>query len=241
LNLIEALAVISQTTLAQEGAIRLLHALDRGQGGSWETLDAGHFPTGFDLFRVEWEKAAWMHAGNPTAEIDAKHALLRWRLHAIVADLSGDLSHYEQAARARPDLPVAQAALGCALGRAGRPAEAILPLRKAVTADPFDTPAARALCQALLDSGDLAGQQQLVPERRLLSAAAPQVVPPEPWFAVPTSVNGHPGSSVNGSATTLQPAANLQASVSPWQFLETGQGSRWLFSLQSPERNPQCN
>src|SRR5262249_29365880 len=91
LNLIEALTTLNQTTLARQGAQRLLQALDRGQGGTWETLDAGHLPTGFDLFRVEWEKAAWSNAGDPAAEVKAKHRLLRWRLHTIIADLSGDL------------------------------------------------------------------------------------------------------------------------------------------------------
>ena len=43
-------------------------------------LDAGPFPPGFDLFRVEWERAAWAHAGDPNAEAAAKVSLLRWRL-----------------------------------------------------------------------------------------------------------------------------------------------------------------
>jgi hypothetical protein len=50
-----------------------------------DLLDAGHFPTAFDLFRVEWERAAWKHAGDPAAEARAKRDVLRWRLHALLA------------------------------------------------------------------------------------------------------------------------------------------------------------
>jgi glycosyltransferase involved in cell wall biosynthesis/tetratricopeptide (TPR) repeat protein/predicted O-methyltransferase YrrM len=190
LNLVEALAIVNRTALAREGALRLLNALDRGHRATAEMLDCGHFPTGFDQFRVEWEKAAWAHADSPERESDAKHTLLRARLHTLLAELTGDLGHYAQAAQLRPDLPVSQAAWGCALGRAGRSAEAVAPLRSAVAANPFDTPAARALCQALLDSGDLAGQRELARERRLLAAAAPQLVSLEPWFAAQPSANG---------------------------------------------------
>jgi glycosyltransferase involved in cell wall biosynthesis/tetratricopeptide (TPR) repeat protein len=153
-----------------------------GRGGEgW--LDAGHFPPAFDHFRVEWECAAWDHAREPQAEAAAKHTLLRWRLHSLLATLTGSLHHYEQAAALRPDLPVSQAALGCARARAGRVADAVAPLRRAVAGNPCDRAAARALCQALLDSGDHAGHRRLVEQARLLARAAPHLVPVEPWFA----------------------------------------------------------
>ena len=97
--------------------------------------------------------------------------------------LTGDLAHHREAALARPDLPATRAALGCALGRAGRPAEAVPHLRRAVTANPFDRPAARGLYQALGEAGDRDGQQVA---RRRPPAPRPGragVVPPEPWFA----------------------------------------------------------
>ena len=80
-------------------------------------FDAPHYPPGFDVFGVEWERAGWSNAGDPSAEIEAKRTLLRCWLHSILADLTGNLNHFMSAARARPDLPTIQAALGCAMAR----------------------------------------------------------------------------------------------------------------------------
>jgi predicted O-linked N-acetylglucosamine transferase (SPINDLY family)/GT2 family glycosyltransferase len=183
LNLVEALVGINQNQLAVEGARRALAALDRGPGLSAAELDAPHFPPGFDHFRVEWERAAWEHAGSPAAEARAKADLLRWRLHVLLADLTGELVHFHEAAVLRPDLPVTRAALGSALGRAGRPAEAVAHLRAAVTANPFDRAAAVNLSHALGQSGDAVGARRLARDRRRLANAAPQLVPAEDWFA----------------------------------------------------------
>jgi GT2 family glycosyltransferase/Flp pilus assembly protein TadD len=182
LNLIEALVGVSEDKLAAEGARRVLAMVDRGQGLGRDALDAPHFPPGFDHFRVEWERAAWENSGRPAAEARAKRTLLRWRLHALLADLTGDLVHFHEAALARPDLPPTQAALGCALGRAGRPADAAAHLRQAVAGNPFDRGAARALSQALTESGEVEEARRLARDRRLLAQAAPQVVPEEAWF-----------------------------------------------------------
>jgi predicted O-linked N-acetylglucosamine transferase (SPINDLY family)/glycosyltransferase involved in cell wall biosynthesis len=183
LNLVEALAEMGEGGLAAEGARRALALLERGAGLTPEALDAPHYPPAFDHFRVEWERAAWQSAGDPAAERAAKRDLLRWRLHALLAGLTGDLGHHREAALARPDLPPAQAALGLALARAGRPAEAAAHLRRAVAADPFDAGAARALHQALREGGDAAAAAALARERRLLARAAPRAVAAEPWFA----------------------------------------------------------
>jgi glycosyltransferase involved in cell wall biosynthesis/Tfp pilus assembly protein PilF len=188
LNLIEALADLGQRDLAAEGARRLLGLLGRGEGLDPGVLDAMHYPPGFDLFRVEWENAARAHAGNPDGEARAKVELLHWRLHELLAVFTGELSHYHEAALARPDLPVVRAALGCALGRAGRPADASRHLTRAVHENPFDAPAARALFHALFESGDGASAVGLAAERRLLRRAIPGSVPPETWFAGPAGV-----------------------------------------------------
>jgi GT2 family glycosyltransferase/Flp pilus assembly protein TadD len=183
LNLVECLASLEQKALAFEHARTLLAFLDRPpsqQQPSW--LQASHYPPGFDLFRVEWEKAAWQHAGHLPAETQAKRTLLRWRLHSLLATLTNDLVHYEEAALARPDLPPSRAALGCALGRAQRSGEAAYHLQEAVRANPFDREAARALFQALADTGDGEGQLEHARQRALLARAAPQLVPVEPWF-----------------------------------------------------------
>jgi hypothetical protein len=182
LNLAEVWVRLQYLPQAVAQARRVLEVLDLHPQLHTPAFHAGHFPTSFDHFRVEWERAAWSHAGQPDAEAKAKRQLLRWRLHTLLADLTGDLAHYEQAALARPDLPLTQAALGCALGRGGRPADAVPPLRKGVAGNPFDLDAARALFHALGDVGDHAGQQQLAHTRQLLARAAPQLVPPEAWF-----------------------------------------------------------
>jgi GT2 family glycosyltransferase len=182
LNLVETLAGLEQKAHAVQHGRRLLALVERAESGEPAWLDAAHFPPGFDVFRVEWERAAWSHAGDRRREAHAKRALLRWRLHTLLGSLTDDLGHYHEAVLARPDLPTSRAALGCALGRAGRSAEAVPHLRQAVTANPFDLEAARAFFQALGDCGDSASQVRFAQERILLSRAAPKLVPAEAWF-----------------------------------------------------------
>jgi GT2 family glycosyltransferase/tetratricopeptide (TPR) repeat protein len=182
-SLVEALAASGEPAQAVAQARTALPPLDRRESLDPASLDAAPFPPGFDLVRVEWERAAWQNAGDPAAEARAKRELLRWRLHSLLADLTGELSHYHEAALARPDLPSARAALGCALGRAGRVVEAVPHLARATEGNPFDATAARALYQALTDGGDAEGARRLARDRRLLHKAAPDVVREEPWFA----------------------------------------------------------
>jgi GT2 family glycosyltransferase/tetratricopeptide (TPR) repeat protein len=183
LNRAEALARGAREAEAIRQARRTLAVLELWSPNLDPAVrDAGHYPARFDLFRREWERAAWANAGRPDAEDRAKRDLLRWRLHTLLADLTGDLPHYYEAALARPDLPVSRAALGGALARAGQAAQAVPHLRQAVAQDPFDLDAARALFQALGQAGDGLGQRRLADERRLLARAAPQKVPLEPWM-----------------------------------------------------------
>jgi GT2 family glycosyltransferase len=183
LNLVEALAALGESKLAAEGARRLLALLDRPGAADPAALGCPRFPPGYDHFRVAWERAAWDNIGRPAAEAEAKLGLLRWRLHTLLAGLTGELHHHHEAALARPDMAPTRAALGCALGAAGRAVDAVPHLRFAVRANPFDTQAARALSQALTDSGDHEGAARLAQERRLLHRAAPVAVPAEGWFA----------------------------------------------------------
>ena len=183
LNLAEALEGTGQARVAGEAARLALDALELGSGPAPGCLDEAHFPPGYDAFRVAWERVAWDHAGDPAAEVQAKEALLRGRLHALLAQLTGEATHYHEAALARPDLPAARAALGCALARAGKFAAAVAHLRVASVANPFDADAARALAQALTDAGDATGGRRVARDRRLLlTAAGPARVRPEPWF-----------------------------------------------------------
>jgi GT2 family glycosyltransferase/tetratricopeptide (TPR) repeat protein len=182
LNLVECLCYLDQKDHAIEQARQLLGILDRPEAADAVWLEAGHFPPGFDLFRVEWERAAWANAGNPSAELAAKRTLVRWRTHSLLAALTQDLIHYYEAVLARPDLPPTRAALGCALGRQGRVGDGLCHLRQAATDNPFDHEAARALFQALGDTGAAAGQRAWAQQRALLARAAPKLVPREAWF-----------------------------------------------------------
>jgi glycosyltransferase involved in cell wall biosynthesis/Flp pilus assembly protein TadD len=183
LNLVEALVAADRQQAAIDEGRRVLAVLQSGEPLSAEVLDAPHYPPLFDLFRVEWERAAWENAGQPSAEASAKRQLLTWRLHTVLGDLTGELAHYFEAAIARPDLPVTRGALGCALARSGKFAEAASHLEEAVAGNPFDAAAARALHGVYTALGDAGRQRRLARQRRLLAQAAPADVPKEGWFA----------------------------------------------------------
>lgn len=183
LNLAEALVGLGQDAAAAVQARQALRRLVGAAAPTPEALGGGRFPPALDHFRVEWERAAWQHAGRPADEARAKRQLLCWRLHLLLAELTGELAHYYEAVLARPDLAPSRAALGCSLGRLGRHADAVPHLRVAVASDPFDLAAARALFFALGEAGDQDVWEALVRECLLLSRAAPRAVPPEDWFA----------------------------------------------------------
>jgi len=180
LSLAEALAALRDPDGVAWAARAALSVLNRSDV---LTGDPAFVPPGFHLFRAEWERAAWANAGNPAAEARAKRELARWKLHSLLAQATGDLTHYHEAALARPDLPSARAALGCALAQHGRTADAISHLRLAATGDPFDRAAARALYQVLAQAGDPAAQRKFAREQHALAQAAPGLVPAEQWFA----------------------------------------------------------
>ena len=81
----------------------------------------------FDELRVEWERAAWRHAGDRAGEERAKRALIRSQMFALVARLTDDLAAAFQAVAAQPEVPSVRAALGSLLVRLGRSADAIEP------------------------------------------------------------------------------------------------------------------
>jgi tetratricopeptide (TPR) repeat protein len=191
LNLAEALALTGQKEQAIEQARRAWHGLEervsrRGAENTEEPVpilsDVPHFPPTYDFFRVAWEQAAWSHAGDPVGEGQAKAGLVRWRLHALLAELTGDLAHAYEAVLARPDLPECQATLGAALLRLGRPAEAASHFRQAVARNPFAPVLAQQYFESLGAAGDSAGQRRLAQDRKLLWQAAPRQVMPEAWF-----------------------------------------------------------
>src|SRR5262249_38157178 len=84
-----------------------------------------------------------------------------------------------------PDPPFSAGGLGCMLASKNYSVAALAPLRRAVTGNPLDRDAARALGHMLSIVGDRASLDELVHDRRLLSRATPHLVPPEPWFSDP--------------------------------------------------------
>ncbi len=183
LNLVEVLLGVNDRAAATELARDTLLRLEQSSAAQPSWLDAPCLPPGFELLRVEWERAGWDHPGDPAGEGHAKRALARWRLHLVLGLLSGEVIHYHEAVLARPDLPVSQAALGCALGQLGRPTVALSHLRAAVDANPFDEDAARALHQACRDLGDVEAAHRVAQDHRLLRRAAPGLVPDRGWDA----------------------------------------------------------
>jgi glycosyltransferase involved in cell wall biosynthesis/predicted Zn-dependent protease len=182
LNLAEALARLGQPAEAADQAGRTLAMLDRLGRLPQQAQDDPRYPPGFDHFRIEWEKAAWQNAGDSSGEEAAKRRLLRWRLHLLRGDATGELCHFHEAALARPDLPPGRVALGGALAKAGKLREATPHLRQAVEANPFDTDAARMYADVLRGLGEAETLFYLARDRRLLHRAAPDLVPEEPWF-----------------------------------------------------------
>lgn len=183
LNLAEVLALLGQKAQAIEQARRTLAMLDRLAELPPEALNAPHVPTDYDVFRVEWERAAWQHAGDCVAEEKAKRRLLRRRLHELLSLLTDDLVHTFCMAAELPDLPTSLARLGNALGHRQRPAEALQYLQRAAALNPFDRQASRALQFTLTCLGRTTEMLQFCAEQRLLAAAAPSLAPIEPWFA----------------------------------------------------------
>jgi glycosyltransferase involved in cell wall biosynthesis/Flp pilus assembly protein TadD len=194
LNLAEALEGCGDVRRAVDVARRALTLLNFPAGRENRECASVRFPPGFDPFRISWERIGWEHGGRPKAQAAARQDLLRWRLHTLLGRLTGDLAHYHEAVLIRPDLQPSQADLGCALAKAGRAADAVPHLRRAVAADPTDATSARALWHAAVESGQGAECCRLADQRRLLRQAAPFVLPPEPWFAagIPHAVPSGP-------------------------------------------------
>jgi GT2 family glycosyltransferase/Flp pilus assembly protein TadD len=183
----ESQARIGNKDAAIRAGRNLLASLQRTSGSG--LLGCLPSSNGFDYLRTEWERAAWGNVGDPLADAKNKELLLRWRVHLVLAELTGVLTDYFEAVLARPDLALSQAALGCALARAGRMPEARLHLQQALQSQPFDLAASRALAQVLQDLGDTEARQQLEQEHRLLVKAAPGIVPPDDWFTPPPAAD----------------------------------------------------
>jgi glycosyltransferase involved in cell wall biosynthesis len=188
----EALCANGQRDAAASVVQAAVSALDSNPAVPAPWMELPLYAPNTPLLRAEWAKAGWSNAGQPAGEVTAKRAIVRWRLNALLADLTGQLSYFHEAAASRPDLPEARAALGCALARAGRVAESIPHLRTAVEAQPFDLAAARAFGHVLGETGATEERARLAADRRLLAKVAPGNVPTEPWFAAPRPSDTEP-------------------------------------------------
>ncbi|WP_020476120.1 glycosyltransferase [Zavarzinella formosa] len=184
LNLSEALALTGNPVPAVDEARRGLALIGGASLGRPVLIgDGTRFPPAYDWFRIEWERAGWEHAGDPAGERKARTELIRWRLHSLIAEHTGDLTHAYEAVTARPDLPVTRSALGLALARSGHASEALNHLWVAAELNPFDREAAAAV-HALIDSrGEGFKARQFARRRRLLAETIPQALSLEPWFA----------------------------------------------------------
>ena len=201
LNLVEALAALGEGRLAVEGAQRLLALLDRGPTWPCDVLDAPLGTPARGLFGGEWEHAAFRNAGDAHAEEVAKRALLRWRLHGLLASLTGELLHLYEAVVARPDLASSRAALGKELLGRGQTRAAVPHLHHAAQANPLDEEVARALSGALAAVGDTDALHRFEHQRRLLALAAGALPselpePASPTAAITTGARGGRGVSL---------------------------------------------
>jgi glycosyltransferase involved in cell wall biosynthesis/tetratricopeptide (TPR) repeat protein len=183
LNLAEALVALGQLQNAAEQAQRVLTVLDETGRLSLDTFDDLHFSHGFDLLRVEWERAAWQNAGDPDGEAQVKEGLLRWQLHTLLGELTGDPLHHYAACVIHPEFDATRSTLAAALVKKGQHSQALPHLEEAVRRNPFNNSAAAAMHDVLGQLGLAARQQALARSRRRLCAAAPELVPFDPKFA----------------------------------------------------------
>ncbi|MEZ6141180.1 MAG: hypothetical protein R3B84_11475 [Zavarzinella sp.] len=120
---------------------------------------------------------------NSATEIALKRQKTQSRVHALLAELTGDLRHYYEAVRYLPESAASKAALGCALARAGHLHSAREYLQIAVAEMPFDQQAARAYFQVLHDIGMRIQARCYAKDRKALQKAHPDLLPVEAWFA----------------------------------------------------------
>lgn len=186
LNLAEVLVRLGQLPHADEQARRVLAMLNQLAPVALE-LDAPLLP-GDDELHSEWERAAWMNAGDRENESTAKVKILRWRLHRLLARLHGDVEHALIAHSYQPESASAQIEVGCALARKGRVHDAIPFVQQALQTNPMDNDAARVLFDLLGRAGYSADGDRLIDERRRLHERHPNVVPLEAWFIAPSAV-----------------------------------------------------
>ncbi|MFO0809264.1 MAG: glycosyltransferase [Gemmataceae bacterium] len=182
LAVVDACLASGRQEEAVQAARRALDALALASEAPDPLLDLPPYAPELPRLVAEWDRTARLWAGNPEGEARAKREMIRGRLHAVLAGLTGELSHYYESALATPHSPETRISLGCALARAGRMVEALPHLRMATMARPFDAAAARALAIALGETGNGLLVEALIDRLSRLHRIAPQALPAQPWF-----------------------------------------------------------
>jgi tetratricopeptide (TPR) repeat protein len=131
---VERLSLEGPEDAAIDAARRALELLDQPAAVEGISSDPSAV---CEALRADWARANSSRArGN----------LIRWRLHALLAGLTGDLVHRYEAVLARPDVPETRQALASALSQAGRAREARSHFDFVALSNPPTTPARVSLC-----------------------------------------------------------------------------------------------
>ncbi|MBK9516132.1 MAG: tetratricopeptide repeat protein [Anaeromyxobacter sp.] len=151
-----ALAVAAERGLARLPARRRTLAALLLVGLTWSGLAALTWRRNavWESALALWSDAAAKAPGKPRVHLGLGNALLaRGEAEAAIAEYRLGLATLR--ADAAPAEAPLQQNLGAALARAGRPAEAVAPLRRALALDPRSADAAAGLAVALLAAGEL--------------------------------------------------------------------------------------
>jgi glycosyltransferase involved in cell wall biosynthesis/predicted Zn-dependent protease/predicted O-methyltransferase YrrM len=173
-----ALAELGRREEALAAAREAVAALEAEAVLTPEESDSVPYPPRAYLLRAAWERAGYDRPDHPEGERREKARLLRGRTLLLAAEITGASGDWAAAAGCCPEWPHLRAALGAALLREGRAAEAVEHLRSALAANPFDNAAARARAGALAESGRADEAERLRARRRLLAKGAPGLVAP---------------------------------------------------------------
>jgi len=202
LNRAEALVLAGRKEEAVQQARQTLLNLERSGGLSPDHLDAFHYSAGFGTFRVEWEtcclderrRPGWRTPRQTKSDpLPSARATRRFDRRPDALSPGGFWPV--------PTYPMAWPHSAAPWPAKGRFAEALPLLRAAVSGNPFDRAAARALFDVLGDARDLRGRGEFARQQRLLNRAAPQVIPVEDWIKNPPPT---------GQETYLDHCAGLQ-------------------------------
>ncbi|MBP3957826.1 glycosyltransferase [Gemmata sp. G18] len=171
-----ALAELGRTAEALAAGRSLVAELDANPEFTAAEADSVPYPARFDWVRVGWDRAGFEHPDDPGAARREQARLVRGRTLELIAACTGTAEDHATAVACCPEQAHLRAALGAALVRADKPEEAVEHLRFAVVHDPFDRASAAALIGALDTAGRAEDAERVRADRRVLAAAAPDLM-----------------------------------------------------------------